>query len=80
MSDTQERSHGQGKVGRMALDKDVCVDLKMTAHTLDNAAKDLASIPSGLGRYEWERMRNDLVSRIELAMRTVEGAARRGGK
>lgn len=73
----QTRSHGQGKTGRMSRLTETEVDKKLTAHTLENAARDLASIPHGLSRFEWERMRDDLVSRIELAARTLASVERR---
>jgi hypothetical protein len=73
----QERSHGQGEVGRMPRHKDLAVDLKMASHTLGLALDKIADLPPELGRLELLRIIAAVEADIGLVQRTVDGVARR---
>jgi predicted DNA binding CopG/RHH family protein len=78
MSDAQERSHGQGKPGRMTLISEDRVSLKMSNHQLDLIKQKLSIIGAPVGKLEAERARAELASEIDLVMRTISGVMGRG--
>lgn len=73
--------------GRMTVSNDNRIDLKMSIHTLEGAKDELAAfcselgrVPNTVGRYEWDRAKEDLIGRINNAVRMIDGVMRRGAK
>lgn len=79
----QTRSHGQGKTGRMALSKDLIIDVAMARNTLGLALEQIEGALDAKPGYE--PTRSDLVrmltlvaSDLHLVHRTLAGVERRG--
>lgn len=75
--ESQTRSHGQGKTGRMSRQNDSAVDLKQALNTLLLALEKIGDEPTQIGWAEWKRLHMELRADLGLTKRTIEGVARR---
>lgn len=72
-----ERSHGQGKVGRMSKQSDSAVDLRNAVHTIEGLLDKIGEVPSQIAWSEFKRLHMEMLADLGLVKRTVESVLRR---
>jgi hypothetical protein len=72
-----DRSHGQGKTGRVSKQNDSAVDLKQALNTIRLALEKLGDEPTQIAWAQFKRLHMELRADLGLVERTVEGVQRR---